>query len=115
MIEVWGKVNITRLAKESGVDRSSVSKILNYKRGIGADVAAKLANPLGLDPSAIVPPKAERVTLETVLRRLDEEREQAEKGRRALARSLVAIGADLRRIEARLPAEAPPAQEGHSR
>lgn len=110
-MELWGEVNIALLARESGVARESVSKILNYKRGLGYEVAAKLARPLGLEPSELVPPKSERVTLETLLRRLDEERDGAEKGRRALARSLAAIHADLRRIEARLPVEAPSGQE----
>lgn len=111
MVELWGKENITRLARDSGVDRSSVSKILNYKRGLGDDVGPKLAEPLGLAWEAIKPPEAEPVNLGTLLRRLEEAREQAEVGRRALARSLKAIHADLRRIEARLPREAQPNQE----
>lgn len=114
MIELWGKPNNTRLAQEAEMDRASVAKIMNYSRGIGPEVAAKLAIPLGLDPSLLVPAPSERVTLETLLHRLDEERDQAERGRRALARSLKAIHDDLRRIEARLPAEVQPAQEGQS-
>lgn len=114
MIELWGKPNNSRLAREAEMDRASVAKIMNYNRGIGPEVAAKLAKPLGLDPSQLVPPSSERVTVETLLHRLDEERDQAERGRRALARSLKAIHDDLRRIEARLPAEAQPAQEGQS-
>jgi len=70
MLELWGRRNLARLARESGVARESVSKILSYKRGIGVEVAPKLAAPLNLEPTDLLPPVAEAVSLASLDRRL---------------------------------------------
>lgn len=102
MVELWGKRNVARLADESGVDRPSVSKILGYKRGLGEEVAAKLAIPLGLEPSALLPPKAERVTLAHLGVRLEDIADAGARTRVALLESLASIDARLSQIEAQL-------------
>jgi len=70
MLELWGERNIARLARDSDVPRESVSKILGYKRGIGEEVAAKLAGALNLDSAALLPPATEVVSLASLDRRL---------------------------------------------
>lgn len=111
MKELWGRRNVTRLAKESGVARESLSKILNHKRGVGSDVGPKLAAVLQLDPSDLASPQTEPATVATVLRRLEQFQAEADQSRAAYARQLEAIRVLLQRIEARLSVEVPSAQE----
>lgn len=109
MIELWGKRNVARLAKESGIARESVSKILGYKRGVGPEVAPRLAAALELDPSALEVPQAEPVTLASIAHRLEAIEtgvrgiyEELEKGRRSFADTLEALEAGIADVDERL-------------
>jgi len=46
-----GEMNITHLAKHLGVSRVTLSKILNCKAGISADMSLRLAEAFGMSPS----------------------------------------------------------------
>lgn len=70
MLELWDERNVARLARESKVPRESLAKILGYKRGLGRDVAAKVALALDIDVQDLLPPEAEAVTLGSLDRRL---------------------------------------------
>lgn len=113
MIELWGERNVARLARESGVPRESVSKILGHKRGLGEEVAPKLARPLELDPSVLLPPPSERVTLQTILRRLDEVEASLEERGQIVADALDRVTTLLERLvaQARLDTERAKATE----
>lgn len=114
MKELWGERNIARLARESGVARESISKILGYKSGLGKKRARMLAVPLKLDPEILLQPRAEPVTLLTILQSLQGFRDEAELARHLSAESLDAIRQTLGRIEERLPPRAEPGQEAES-
>lgn len=107
MLALWGKRNVARLARESGVARETISKILGYKRGIGTDVAPKLAPPLGLDPEDLLTPRAESPNLGTVLARLAELRELVESTGKDTTRSIGALSRAIASLERRLDDEAP--------
>lgn len=109
MVELWGKRNVARLSRESGVARESVSKILSYKRGVGLEVASKLAAPLELDPSQLVTPQVEPMNLASVVRRLEALAAQADAGRQMVIENLASIDARLSQIERSLGLPAPAA------
>lgn len=109
MVTVYGGRNVTRLARESGVPRESLSKILAYRRGLGPDVASKLAGPLMLSAEILLPPAEEIVTLGTLARHLaalgasvEQIQRQAQVGRNSLSDGLEKIDDRLARIERRL-------------
>ena len=111
MMYLWGERNIARLARESGVPRESVSKILSYKRGIGDEVAEKLAGPLELTASDLVPPATEAVSLVSLDRRLEGLEELVRDSGKDVTRAIRALTRAIERLERRLDDEAPPATE----
>lgn len=46
-----GDINITDFAKHLGVSRVTISRILNGKQGISADMSIRLSRALGTNPS----------------------------------------------------------------
>lgn len=46
----WGKENLTKLAKESGVGGATISRIKQQNTSCGIDVVAAMANTLGVEP-----------------------------------------------------------------
>lgn len=46
----WGRENLTRLAKESGVGGATISRIKAQDTSCGIDVLAAMANTLGVEP-----------------------------------------------------------------
>jgi transcriptional regulator with XRE-family HTH domain len=97
-------------ALEAGVSPSSVQR---WEAGKLPPVRRllRLAELLEVEAEVLIEPRGAVERDDQLVRLLKEEREQAEVGRRALARSLKAIHDDLRRIEARLPQEVQPSRE----
>lgn len=69
MLERWGEVNLSRLARESGVSYSQVSKIANGRTGLTPYQAGRLAPPLGVKKEDLLE-GIERVTVELLVERL---------------------------------------------
>lgn len=46
-----GETNVTHLAKHLGISRVTLSKILNGKAGISADMSLRLSEAFGMSPS----------------------------------------------------------------
>jgi len=46
-----GEMNVTHLAKHLGVSRVTLSKILNCKAGISAEMSLRLSEAFGMSPS----------------------------------------------------------------
>lgn len=118
MVELWGKRNVARLAKESGVARESVSKILSYKRGVGPEVGPRLAAVLQLDPAELESPQARPVTLVSIDHRLESLEaevhrifEELERGRLAFREVLESLEAGIVSVDERLSGELGGAQK----
>lgn len=84
-----------RLAREANADRSQINQIEKDKRGLGQDVAERLARALGVEITDLLPPKDERVTLSQVDRRLRELEGAELVTREDLERSLDALRAAI--------------------
>jgi hypothetical protein len=110
MLELWGKRNLARLERESDVPRESLSKILGYKRGLGPEVAAKVAGALSLDVADLLPPAEEAVTMVSLDRRLQSLEAQVRDSGKQTARAIRALTRATERLERQLTDEAPPAK-----
>lgn len=68
---------LARLAK---IDRSSISNIERGMLGIGEERASRIAKALRMDRAELLAPRAEAVTLGTILRRLEAIGDSVERG-----------------------------------
>lgn len=70
MFQRWGEVNLSRLARESGVSYSQVSKIVNGRTALTPYQAGRLGPSLGVTAENLLE-GTERVTVELLVRRLE--------------------------------------------
>lgn len=80
------------LARRAGIDSSAMVNIVGDHVGLGPTRAKRIADALGLDVSDVLLPKAEAVTLASVVRRIESLETQVAESIRLTRRALALLG-----------------------